>query len=92
MAVIQDLVKKGYFVRTRSDEPISTVLANSTVMKDAAFLSGAQLISTDFPSVGMASRYNSSFVVRFEGGAAVRCNTLIGGKVCKEKDLEKLHN
>jgi hypothetical protein len=92
LAIIRDLVRKGYFVRTRSDEPIQTVLLNSTVMRDAAMASGAQLISTDFPSVGMASRYNSSFVVRFEGGATVRCNTLIGGKGCKEQGLERLEN
>lgn len=92
LKLIQELVKKGYFVRTRSDEPIKTVLENSFVMRDAAFESGAQLISTDFPVVGMAARYNSSFVARFEGGATVRCNTLIGGKGCKEGKLEELKN
>lgn len=92
LKLIQDLVKQGYFVRTRSDEPIQTVLQNSFVMHDAAFASGAQLISTDFPSVGMSARYNSSYVARFDGGATVRCNTLIGGKKCKNDDLEKLKN
>ena len=90
LQLIQDLVKKGYFVRTRSDEPISTVLENSFVMRDAALASGAQLISTDFPSVGMAARYNSSFVARFEDGKTVRCNPVIGGKRCRDPKLEKL--
>ncbi|KAG4439091.1 hypothetical protein IFR05_005433 [Cadophora sp. M221] len=91
LKLIQDLVRKGYFVRTRSDEPIKTVLENSFVMRDAAFASGAQLISTDFPVVGMAARYNSSFVARFKGGATVRCNTLISGRKCKEEKLEVLN-
>lgn len=77
-------------MRVRIDEPIQTVLANGMEMRDAAMPSGAQLIMTDWPSVGMASRYNSSYVVRFEWAATVRCNTLSGGKGCKEKDLEKL--
>ncbi|KAK0114331.1 hypothetical protein ONS95_013823 [Cadophora gregata] len=90
LKLIQDLVKKGYLVRTRSDEPIKTVLENSFVMRDAALASGAQLISTDFPAVGMAARYNSSFVARFEGGKTVQCNPLIGGKRCKGEKLERL--
>lgn len=56
---IQDLVKKGYFVRTRSDTPIQSILTGAAfAMRDAAFMSGAQLISTDFPVVGMSARYN----------------------------------
>jgi len=90
LQLIQDLVKKGYFVRTRSDEPISTVLENSFVMRDAALASGAQLISTDFPSVGMAARYNSTFVARFEDGKTARCNPVIGGKRCRDSKIERL--
>ncbi|KAH7379738.1 hypothetical protein BKA64DRAFT_686179 [Cadophora sp. MPI-SDFR-AT-0126] len=90
LQLIQDLVKKGYFVRTRSDVPIRTVLENSFVMRDAALASGAQLISTDFPTVGMAARYNSSFVARFEDGKTVRCNPLIGGRRCRDERLERL--
>jgi len=90
LALIQDLVKKGYYVRTRSDEPIDTVLQNNFTMREAAYASGAQLISTDFPVMGMSARYNSSFVSRLPGGATVRCNPLIAGKSCSDKSLEKL--
>ncbi|PVH88178.1 acid phosphatase [Cadophora sp. DSE1049] len=90
LKLIQDLVKKGYFVRTRSDVPIRTVLENSFVMRDAALASGAQLISTDFPTVGMAARYNSTFVARLEDGKMVRCNPVIGGRRCRDEKLERL--
>lgn len=90
LKLIQELVKKGYYVRTRSDEPITTVLQNNVTMRDAAFASGAQLISTDFPVVGMSARYNSSFVARLPGGATVRCNPVIGGNGCVDEKLEKL--
>lgn len=94
--VIQDLVKKGYFVRTRSDVPIDTVIKEDYAMMNAAFESGAQLISTDYQSVGMGSRWNSSFVAKFpglktgEGRGSVRCNPVLAGKKCDNGDLEKL--
>jgi Phosphoinositide phospholipase C, Ca2+-dependent len=47
-AEIQRLVRKGYFVRTRSDEPTSTVLNNETSRLGIALGSGAQMITTDF--------------------------------------------
>ena len=46
-------------MRTRSDVPLQTVIANDTSMLDAALASGAQLISTDFPQIGMSARYDS---------------------------------
>jgi hypothetical protein len=73
---IQELVKKGHFIRTESDEPIQTMLQSSFVMRDAAFANAAQLISVEFPSVGMAARYNSYFVTSFDGAVTVRCDTM----------------
>lgn len=71
---IQDLVSRGYLVRTRADEPIQMVLRNETEMREAAFASGAQIVSTDWPAVGMAARYNSDYVVMLPGQRAARCN------------------
>lgn len=94
--VIQELVKKGYFVRTRSDVPMDDVIKENYTMMNAAFDSGAQFISTDFQSVGMASRWNSSFVAKFpglktgEGRGSVRCNPVLVGKKCDDGRLEKL--
>ena len=94
--LIQELVKKGYFVRTRSDVPMEQVLKEDYSMLAAALESGAQMISTDFQSVGMGSRWNSSFVARLpglksgEGRGSVRCNPVVGGKKCRDGELERL--
>lgn len=73
-AEIQRLVKKGYLIRTRSDEPLSTIRDNETSRVGVALASGAQYVTTDFPVAGMASRYDSDFVAQLPGHAAVRCN------------------
>jgi hypothetical protein len=76
------LVKKEYFVRTRADEPIQAVLQNGFMMRDSAFVGGAQLISTDFQRVGMAAK--------FDGDMTVRCNTVFEGRGYKETEVKKL--
>ncbi|MGG7550686.1 phosphatidylinositol-specific phospholipase C domain-containing protein [Chryseobacterium arthrosphaerae] len=45
---IQDLVKQGYMVRTRSDIETYEAKVNDSTRAKAAFSSGAQVISTDF--------------------------------------------
>ncbi|MFC4496827.1 phosphatidylinositol-specific phospholipase C1-like protein [Streptomyces ovatisporus] len=74
-AVIQDLVRKGYFVRTRSDVPLDQASSGDTGMLEDALASGAQMISTDFPVPGLAARYGSDYVAELPGGSGpVRCN------------------
>ncbi|KAI4655427.1 hypothetical protein J4E93_000139 [Alternaria ventricosa] len=87
-AEIQRLVKKGYLIRTRADIPIDTILNRTTEMRDLAFQSGAQIVSTDFPAWGMSSRWGWDYVARLPGGLAARCNPLIAPEGCKDKDLE----
>lgn len=81
-AEIRELVERGYYVRTRSDVPIDTVVSGDTAMRDAALASGAQLVSTDFPVPGMAARYDSDFVASLPGGAVVRCNPVNADAGC----------
>ena len=81
-AYIQEQVRKNYWVRTRADEPIRTVLAGDTEMRDAAFASGAHFVSTDFPVIGMAARWTSNYVVRWPGGAPARCNPITAPDGC----------
>lgn len=92
-AVLQQRVREGYLVRTRSDEPLSTVRAEDTEMLEAALASGAHLISTDFPEVGMSARYGSSFVARFprstQDRGTVRCNPVTAPRTCTEARLER---
>lgn len=70
-ARIQDLVRRGFLVRTRSDsggvDPELRVLA---------FESGAQWVSTDH----FSSKLPAATRVAFDGGTQVRRNPLAGGK------------
>ncbi len=66
-AEIQNLVKAGFLVRTRAD-----TRAPDAAMRDKAFASGAQWISTDH----FAGPENER--VSFENGATIRGNPLTG--------------
>jgi Phosphoinositide phospholipase C, Ca2+-dependent len=87
-AEIQGLVREGYLVRTRSDVPLATVSANDPAMLQAALASGAQLISTDFPEIGMTGRYDSDYVARLPEDLPARCNTVNGPRGCDTERLE----
>jgi hypothetical protein len=83
---IQGLVKAGFLVRTRADADTAEARANDTRRRDRALASGAQFISTDYPEANPAF---SSYVVRFEDGAAVRTNPVNGDPALRGIDLEK---
>jgi hypothetical protein len=82
LAEIQDLVRRGYLIRTRSDVPLTTVLNGDTTQLDAALRSGAQLISTDFPEVGMSARYDRDYVAEMPDGGTWRCNPINAPRGC----------
>jgi hypothetical protein len=86
---VQGLVRSGYVVRTRSDEPLGTVLSGDESRLRAALASGAQLVSTDFPEVGMSARYNSDYVVALPEGGPARCNPVIRPRWCWSRKLER---
>jgi hypothetical protein len=87
---IQELVRSGYLVRTRSDLPLSTVRSEDTAMLEAALQSGAHVISTDFPEVGMSARYDSDYVARLPEGGPARCNPVNARRTCHGDRLERL--
>jgi hypothetical protein len=87
-AEIAGLVRRGYYVRTRSDVPLQTVRDNDTSMRDAALASGAQLVSTDFPQIGMSARYDSDYVAALPEGAPARCNPVNAPRGCRSERLE----
>jgi hypothetical protein len=88
-AEIQELVRRGYLVRTRSDVPLATVTANDPGMLLAALASGAQLISTDFPQIGMTGRYDSDYVARLPEDLPARCNPVNAPRTCESEELER---
>jgi hypothetical protein len=85
---IRRLVRAGFLVRTRSDIPLATVMAGDTRQRRDALRSGAQLVSTDFPEVGMSARYDRDFVVELPKGGPARCNPVIEPRPCRTRRLE----
>lgn len=90
-ATIQDLVRKGYLVRTRADDPVTTPSLGDITQRDAAFSSGAQIVSTDYPTPGSASRWNNStYDVRFPVTPTARCNPVrTTPRTCRPADLSE---
>ncbi|MBU7599884.1 phosphatidylinositol-specific phospholipase C1-like protein [Streptomyces sp. P38-E01] len=89
-AKIAELVERGYYVRTRSDVPLDQASTGDRTMLRAALASGAQMVSTDFPSPGMAARYGSDYTARLPEGATVRCNPVsVPAERCPGRDLER---
>ncbi|MEG8130282.1 phosphatidylinositol-specific phospholipase C1-like protein [Xanthomonas hortorum] len=81
---INQLVKAGYLVRTRTDADLKEALHNDTTRRNSMLASGAQLLSTDFPAHEPAS---NGYVVRFDGDAVARCNPQLAHAHCKGVDL-----
>ena len=75
-ADIQKYVQAGYLVRTRTDIETYEAKINDSTRADAAFESGAQVISTDFFRPG--NKYGTPYVVRIPGGKTARLNPVNG--------------
>ncbi|HLZ82839.1 MAG TPA: phosphatidylinositol-specific phospholipase C1-like protein [Caulobacteraceae bacterium] len=75
------LVKQGYLVRTRSDSDTKEGRSGSTVQRDAALRSGAQIVSTDYPWYEPA-RW-TGYSVSLPDHAPLRCNPVTAPKGCK---------
>ena len=82
---IPRLVKAGYFIRTRADSGLRTKGPRPLARRDAAFASGAQIVSTDFPS-GEAQP-ETGFVVEFEHAAPARVNPINGPEGLRGRTL-----
>lgn len=65
------LVRKGYLVRTMTDDGSRGSRNGVTLRRDAALASGAQMLSTNYPFAHRAP--DTDFSVSFESGIA-RCN------------------
>lgn len=72
---IQELVKKGYIVRTRADSDTRQARTDDYSQFEKAKSSGAQVISTDYylPSTFFPSTYR----IRFENGKFERSNPIL---------------
>ncbi len=85
-AEIAALVRKGYLVRTRTDSDTKEARTNETAKRDAAFASGAQLLSTDYPASEPSPW--SAYSVSLPDGAVARCNPVNKPASCNDAALE----
>jgi hypothetical protein len=83
---INALVKQGYLVRTRTDEPTEQARTNNTTRRDLALSSGAQMLSTDYP-LSEPSPW-TTYSVGLPGGLTGRCNPVNKPAGCIDDLLE----
>jgi hypothetical protein len=84
---IQSLVRQGFMVRTRADAGTREARRQEARRRDAAFTSGAQLISTDFPEPQPSW---GAYHVRWENGVVARPNVVSLPGFETDLDLEEL--
>jgi len=85
-AEIDALVKQNYLVRTRTDEPTEQAHTNDRTMLNRALASGAQMLSTDYPTSEPSPW--SDYSVGLPGGLPARCNPLNKPAGCVDSLLE----
>ena len=83
---INALVKQGYLVRTRTDESTEQARTNNTTRRDLALSSGAQMLSTDYPSSEPSPW--TTYSVGLPGGLVARCNPVNKPAGCIDDLLE----
>lgn len=86
-AQIQQLVREGYIVRTRSDGDTVEARADNTKPRDAAIASGAQYVSTDYPAPDKAP-FPGGFVVTLPDNRPWRCDPVNTGPACASAQLD----
>lgn len=71
---LDEAAAAGYLIRTRTDSPTVDARSNDAGSRDAALLSGAHFVSTDYyePS----THFDSPSVVALPGGGVARCNPI----------------
>jgi hypothetical protein len=84
---IAALVRKGYLVRARTDADTKEARANDVGRRDAMLASGAQLLSTDYPSSEPA-KWAGGYSVGF-GGKIVSRRDPVNTTPGSDKKLEK---
>ncbi len=82
---IRDLVSAGFIVRTRADADTVQARTGDTSMRDAAFASGAQYVSTDY--VFPDDPFGTGYLVDLPGDGAARCDPVNAPRRCTRADL-----
>lgn len=82
---IRELVEAGYLVRTRADANTVEARQNDPRRKEAAFASGAHVVTTDYfrPDPAMGTEYE----VSLPGGEPGRCNPVTAPDHCNRSQV-----
>lgn len=83
-AAITRALSMGFLVRTRADSDPNTARTNDVRQRDAAFASGAQIVSTDFP----ARVDGMPYVVEIPSGTPSRCSPVTAPMGCTASAIE----
>lgn len=83
---IQQMVRRGFLVRTRADSDTRESRSNNTSTREKALASGAHFVSTDYPEPDTRL---SDYRVRFDGGIVARANPVTGRPDLQGRDLER---
>jgi hypothetical protein len=86
-AKIQELVREGYIVRTRSDADTVEARADDTKTRDLAISSGAQYVSTDYPAPDKAP-FPGGYEVTLPGNRPWRCDPVNTAPACDSSVLD----
>jgi hypothetical protein len=62
--------------------------SGDTTRRDAAFASGGQIVSTDYPVRGMAARWGTDYYAALPGRLVARCNPVNAPAFCSSAQLE----
>ena len=81
---IRELVELGYLVRTRTDADTVEARTGDTTRREAAFASGAQIVSTDYE---LEDPRFPGFVVELPGDGPARCNPVSAPADCADATL-----
>jgi Phosphoinositide phospholipase C, Ca2+-dependent len=79
---IAALVRKGYLIRARTDSDTKEARINDTSVRDAMIVSGAQILSTDYP-LNQPARWAGHYAVALPGNAVARCNPVNAPVPCE---------
>jgi hypothetical protein len=85
-ADIDALVREGYLVRTRTDESTEAARTNDTTRRDLALSTGAQMISTDYPSAYPSTW--TGYNVGLPNNMVARCNPINAPTGCNDALLQ----
>jgi hypothetical protein len=82
---IPRLAKAGYFIRTRADSDLRTASPGQPARRDASLASGAQIISTDYPTGERAAE--SAYIVAFPSAAPARVSPVNGPEALRGQTI-----